>query len=220
MHAFGRAQRPGGRWTGLLVPGSGLANNGRRQPVTRPAFGTLGPRRPVRRALGPPSAILPVAEVESQQPGNFSLYSRIVCAVCNAFSSRTDVHLELVHVRAEQVTLEKRHGAALARGRGPQRDLTKRLASSRKVGRVYNTRARAKQTTDSRAGLKAAVGNTRGFADDTRRSTGDASRIDGHLEVRRRFRAASLGLWGLNRSAPQPPEPERKPRSESLILSL
>ena len=66
----GCAQCPGGRWTGLLVPGS--------RPLTtvvgrprRPSAWHAGATPTALQADGLPSATRSVSEVQSQQPGNF-----------------------------------------------------------------------------------------------------------------------------------------------------
>ena len=64
------------------------AGDGRRWLGPGPTPGTPAPRRPARPATWRPSAVLPVVEVQSQQPGNFPCTSMIVCAVASSFSSR------------------------------------------------------------------------------------------------------------------------------------
>ena len=72
VRAFGCTQGPGGRRTGLLMPGSGPLTTVEGSPW-HPQRCTPAPRRPAMRAAGRPSTVLPVFEAESQQPGNFSL---------------------------------------------------------------------------------------------------------------------------------------------------
>ena len=72
--ALGAIQCPGGRRAGLPGPGSG--------PLATVEGGSGQAQRPARRrhadlrvpATWRPSAVLPVVEVQSQQPGNFSLH--------------------------------------------------------------------------------------------------------------------------------------------------
>ena len=61
----------GGGAAGAREPSS---DDGRRSPAARPAPGTPTPRGPAMRASAPPSAILRVVEVQSQQPGYSSLH--------------------------------------------------------------------------------------------------------------------------------------------------
>ena len=59
------------------------SDDGRRSPVTRPVLGRPAPRRSVRRKrLRPRSRARSVFEVQSQQPGNFSLHVQDRCARC------------------------------------------------------------------------------------------------------------------------------------------
>ena len=181
--------------------------------MTPPALGTLGPHRPVRRALGPPSAILPVAEVQSQQPGNFSLYFQDRVRGVQLLLQPNHFRLELAHLRAERVTLGG-PGAALARGQAPQRALTPRLAPSRQV-EVYNPSRRSSRPTSpgctqrsasSRIRSRYSAVNWRRFGLATTSGSGA-----GFAPL-----ARALGVSSLRSSTPR----ARAPTSFSVIDSL
>ena len=103
------------------------SDDGRRSPVTRPAPGTLAPRQRATQATGPPSAILPVVEAESQQPSNFSLYLQDRVRGGEFFFQSSDLRLELAHLGTEGVVLG-RFRATLLRRQALRRAAPARLA--------------------------------------------------------------------------------------------
>ena len=107
-----------------------------------PALGTPAPRRPAMRAAGRPSAVLPVFEAESQQPGNFSLDVQDRMGGVQLLLQPSHFRLELVHLRAEGVALGGLP-TAFARGQALKRPLTPRPAPFRQMGAVQPLAAEA-----------------------------------------------------------------------------
>ena len=64
------------------------SDDGKTWLVTHPVPDTPALPRPAMPALGPPSAIAPVFEVESQQPGYFFLYVQDGMGLVSSFSKR------------------------------------------------------------------------------------------------------------------------------------
>ena len=120
------------------MPGSGPLTTVEGSPWHPPALGTPAPRRPAMRAAGRPSAVLPVFEAESQQPGNFSLDVQDRMGGVQLLLQPSHFRLELVHLRAEGVALGGLP-IAFARGQPLKRPLTPRPAPFRQMGAVQWT---------------------------------------------------------------------------------
>ena len=107
VRAFGRTQGPGGRRTGLLMPGSG--------PLTTVEGSPWHPQRSARYAprltcdasgwTAITTMSFPCSRLIPSSPATFPWTSRIVWAVCSSFSEPSHFRLELVHLRADGIAL-------------------------------------------------------------------------------------------------------------------
>ena len=143
--ALGFTQRPGGRWTGLLVARELTSDDGRSSPVTRPVLGRPAPRRPAPQAVGPPSRARSVFEVQSQQPGSFSLHVQDRVRGVQLVLQASHLRLERAHLRIQRVAFG-RFRAALLRGQLPQRALAPRLRQAVRC-ELYNPSRRSRRPT-------------------------------------------------------------------------
>ena len=148
-----RVAGPGGALDGAAGARESASDDGRRLPATPPALGTPAPRRAARQAVGLPSAARSVFEVQSQQPGNSSLYVQDRVRGVQLVLQASHFRLERAHLRIQRVAFA-RLCAALLRGQLPKRTLAPRLAPSRQMGAVQPLAA--KQPTHL-AGLRTAL---------------------------------------------------------------
>ena len=110
--------------------------------MTRPVLGRPAPRRPAPQAVGPRSRARSVFEVQSQQPGNFSLHVQDRVRGVQLVLQASHLRLERAHLRIQRVAFG-RFRAALLRGQLPQRALAPRLAPSRQMRAVQPPRGEA-----------------------------------------------------------------------------
>ena len=94
------------------------SDDGRSSPVTRPVLGRPAPRRPAPQAVGPRSRARSVFEVQSQQPGNFSLHVQDRVRGVQLVLQASHLRLERAHLRIQRVAFG-RFRAALLRGQLP-----------------------------------------------------------------------------------------------------
>ena len=99
------AARPPYVLVALLGARESASDDGRRLPATPLALGTPAPRRPALQAVGLPSAARSVFEVQSQQPGNFSLYVQDRVRGVQLVLQASHFRLERAHLRIQRVAL-------------------------------------------------------------------------------------------------------------------
>ena len=104
--------------------------------MTRPVLGRPAPRRPAPQSVGPRSRARSVFEVQSQQPGNFSLHVQD-----RVRGVQLVLQAERLEPRARAPSNPAgnafgRFRAAIVRGQLPQRALAPRLAPSRQMRAV------------------------------------------------------------------------------------
>ena len=153
MLALGFAQRPGGRWTGLLVPAS--------RPLTTVEGCPRHPQRLARRRhadlhckrLGCHQQRVPCSRFNPSSPATFPCTSKYRVRGVQLVLQASHFRLERAHLRIQRVAFA-RLCAALLRSQLPKRTLAPRLAPSRQMGAVQPLAA--KQPTHL-AGLRTAL---------------------------------------------------------------
>ena len=165
--------------------------------MTRPVLGRPAPRRPPPQAVGPRSRARSVFEVQSQQPGNFSLHVQFVCAVCNSCSRRATA--PRARAPSHPAGCVRPPSRRLLRGQLPQRARAPRLAPSRQMRAVQPLAA--KQAAHL-AGLCAAI---RLLQNPQPILCGELAplRLGHNLRVRGRSGAPALGASSLRSSTPR-----------------
>ena len=168
------------------------SDDGRSSPVTRPVLGRPAPRR----AVGPRSRARSVFEVQSQQPGNFSLHVQDRVRGVQLVLQASHLRLERAHLRIQRVAFG-RFRAALLRGQLPREPLRRALRQAVRC-ELYNPSRRSRRPTSPGCVQRSASSRTR-----SRYSAVNWRRWLGHnLRVRGLARPA-LGASSLRSSTPR-----------------
>ena len=191
------------------------SDDGRRSPVTRPVLGRPAPRRPAPQAVGPRSRARSVFEVQSQQPGNFSLHVQDRVRGVQLVLQASHLRLERAHLRIQRVAF----------GRLARRASSRPTPAASPPRRALRQAASDASCTTPRG--EAGGPPRRAVCSDPPPPESSQPILCGELApLRLGHNLPGPGSvwrgrpWGPRRYAPRPPGPERKPHSMSSSLSL